>query len=73
MQLAKRMTTLHTQSFQPAHYQAYYCEENIWQLLQHPQFQQQKGFVLLLLPTPPQSFFAIWHQRASSDLTLPLC
>lgn len=44
-------------------YQAYYCEENIWQLCRHPSLRDHEKLVVFL--SNPTRTLAMWGQRAA--------
>ncbi len=46
----------------PHRYQAYYCEENIWQLASEPTFANVEGYAVFV--SNPDKACALWHQRA---------
>ncbi|MCB9640334.1 MAG: hypothetical protein H6728_06795 [Myxococcales bacterium] len=52
------------------HYQAYYCEENVWKLAQEPRFSTVEGYAVFI--SNPDKTCALWHQRASESLYEPI-
>lgn len=46
-------------------YQAYYCEENVWHLAQHPSLAQQARRVVFISNSARTC--ALWHQRAAHE------
>jgi protein N-terminal glutamine amidohydrolase len=50
----------------PILYQAFWCEENIWQLVQHPAAAANERLVLVIAGAEDQ--VACWKQKAGNDL-----
>ena len=46
-------------------YQAYYCEENVWQLCRHPLLVDRRRFAVFI--SNPEKTVAMWHMRAGTD------
>jgi hypothetical protein len=51
-------------------YQAYYCEENIWQLCQQPPTHISQPHAILI--SNPTKSCALWHQRAATHDDRPV-
>lgn len=55
----------------PILYQAYYCEENIWQLAKkYTEKNNYKSFVLFF--SNPQKKVELWYQQSSGNILLPV-
>ncbi|MCK6509977.1 UTP--glucose-1-phosphate uridylyltransferase [Myxococcota bacterium] len=54
----------------PHRYQAYYCEENIWQLAHESAFSDVEGYAVFI--SNPEKSCALWHQRASHSAWEPV-
>jgi hypothetical protein len=59
-----------TKRFSPKYYQPYYCEENIWKLIQEAPFSGTEGDVLLI--SNPARLCALSHQRAATTPDTPV-
>jgi hypothetical protein len=50
----------------PIRYQSFWCEENIWQLIQHPAAAAKDRLVLVI--TGAEAQVACWKQKAGNDI-----